>query len=65
MIATPKMTPTWGVRSSEKEVKERHSRRRAVQLRVEMAPGRVISKGIVAVIMPQPGGGHKTEPIAI
>jgi len=59
IMATPRMIPTWGVRSREEEVKEEHWRRRAVQLRVEMVPGRVVSKVIVVVIMPYPGG----EPI--
>ena len=51
-MATPKMTPTWGVRRREKEVNERHWRFRAVQPRVVVAPGMVILKVIVVVMMP-------------
>jgi hypothetical protein len=52
MMATPKMTPTWGVRRREKEVNERHWRYRAVQPRVVVTPGAVVSEVIVVAIMP-------------
>lgn len=51
-MTMPKMIPTWGVRSREKEVKERHWRRREAKLRVVVAQGGVVSKVIVVVIVP-------------